>query len=56
MFVFVERFTPFLNRLKFPSDASHEYTFTYRKEHSYFYNNARKRSRKHFAFDEDESF
>ena len=41
MFVF-EAIYSILNRLNSPSNASHEYTFTYRKEHSYFYNNARK--------------
>ena len=55
MFVFVAIYS-ILNRLNSPSNASYEYTFTYRKEHSYFYNNTRKRSRKYFAFDEDESF
>lgn len=54
VFVFVAIYS-ILNRLNSPSNASYEYTFTHRKEHSYFYNNARKRSRKH-AFDEDESF
>lgn len=54
MFVFVAIYS-ILNRLNSPSNASYEYTFTYRKEHSYFYNNTRKSSRKD-DFDEDESF